>query len=107
MIQLAIQHARYRWGRTLMLCICVFVIAGLPLVSRGVLASFEDSLRARAQTVPMMVGAAGSRFDLVLAGLHWRVTDLAPIPLGVAEEIRAEPGVAAIPVHVRDRKSVV
>lgn len=101
MIQLAIQHARYRWGRTLMLCICVFVIAGLPLVSRGVVASFEDSLRARARTVPMMVGAAGSRFDLVLAGLHWRVTDLAPIPLGVADEIRAEPGVAAIPVHVR------
>lgn len=103
MIRLAIQHARYRWGRTLILCMCVFVIVGLPLVSRSVVASFEDSLRARAQTVPMLVGAAGSRFDLVLAGLHWRTSALEPITLGVADEIRAEPGVAAIPVHVRFR----
>lgn len=103
MILLALRHARYRWGRTLMLCACVFVIAGLPLVTRSVVRSFEDSLRDRARTVPMLVGSAGSRFDLVLAGLHWRSSDVTPIPLGVAEEIRSEPGVMTIPVHVRFR----
>lgn len=103
MISLAIRSARHQWGRSLMLCACVFVIAGLPLISRSIVVSFEDSIRNRAQTVPMLAGAAGSRFDLVLAGLHWRITDLTPISLVVAEEISSEPGVEAIPVHVRFR----
>lgn len=101
MIALALRHAKYRWGRTLLLCACVFVMCGLPLMSRSVVVSFEHSLRDRAQTVPMLAGSAGSRFDLVLAALHWRVTDHAPIQLGVVDEIRSEPGVNAIPVHVR------
>lgn len=101
MISLALRHARYRWGRTLLLCACVIVAAGLPLISRSVVASFEDSLRDRAGTVPLLVGSAGSRFDLVLSGLHWRASDIKPIPLSVTDEIRAEPGVIAIPVHVR------
>ena len=103
MISLALRHARFRWGRTLMLCACVFVIAGLPMISRSVVASFEDSLRDRASTVPLLVGSAGSRFDLVLAGLHWRTSQLKPIPLGIVDDIRSEPGVMAIPVHVRFR----
>ena len=103
MIWLALRHARHHWGRTLTLCACVFVMVGLLLISRSVVSSFESSLRERASTVPMIAGAAGSRFDLVLAGLHWRASDIKPIPLGIVEEIRAEPGVEAIPVHVRFR----
>lgn len=103
MIALAFRHARCRWGRSLLLCACIFVIAALPLVSRTVAISFELELRARAQTVPLLVGAAGSRFDLVLSGLHWRVSDVSPIKLGIVEEIRTEPGVVAMPVHVRFR----
>ncbi|MBO6513273.1 MAG: ABC transporter permease [Phycisphaerales bacterium] len=103
MILLAMRHLRFHWGRSLLLCLCIFVIVGLPLVSRSVISSFESSLRDRAQTVPLLVGPAGSRFDLVLAALHWRITDLKPIPLGVVEEIRELPGTEAIPVHVRYR----
>lgn len=101
MIWLAIQHARRRWARSLTLCACVCVIAALPLVSRSAVASFEQSLRARASTVPLLVGAAGSRFDLVLASLHWRVSEIAPIPLGIVAQIAEEPGVVAMPVHAR------
>ncbi|MEM9374466.1 MAG: ABC transporter permease [Planctomycetota bacterium] len=101
MITLARKHASDRWGRSLLLSACVFVIAALPLASRAVVTSFEDQLRARARTVPLLVGPAGSRFDLVLSGLHWRASDLRPIHLGIADEIRREPGVVAIPVHVR------
>ncbi|MFK7758573.1 MAG: ABC transporter permease [Phycisphaerales bacterium] len=103
MISLAMRHAQYRWGRSLMLCACVFVITSLPLVSRSIVTSFELSLRDRARTVPMLVGAAGSRFDLILAALHWRTTDVASISLSAVQEIRTEPGVQAIPVHVRFR----
>ncbi|MEQ8770464.1 MAG: FtsX-like permease family protein [Phycisphaerales bacterium] len=103
MIAYAFRHASRRWARSLLLCACVFVIAALPLVSRSVVSSFERSLRARAATAPLLVGAAGSRFDLVLSALHWRVADIAPTELSVVEEIRAEPGVVAIPVHARFR----
>lgn len=101
MIALAFKHAAHRWGRSLLLCASVFIIAALPMVSRGVVSSFEQELRARAETVPMLVGAAGSRFDLVLSALHWRVSDVTPVPLGTVREIRTEPGVIAIPVHAR------
>lgn len=103
MIALALQHAASRWASSALLCIAVFVMTGLPLVSRVVVSSFEASLRVRAENVPLLVGAAGSRFDLVLAGLHWRVSEVAPIKLAVVEELRAEPGVVAMPVHVRFR----
>lgn len=101
MIALALRHARSRWGRSLMLCACVLVIAGLPLVSRSVVSRFEHDLRARAETVPLLVGSAGSRFDLVLAGLHWRTSEIRPVPLALSEEVRREPATLAIPVHVR------
>jgi len=101
MMALAFKHARSHWGRSLLLCACVFVIAAVPLISRAVVSSFEQSLRARARTVPMMVGAAGSRFDLLLSGLHWRSADPTPVALGVVDEIRAEAGTIAMPVHVR------
>ncbi|MFK7884094.1 MAG: ABC transporter permease [Phycisphaerales bacterium] len=101
MIKLAFKHAASRWGRSVLLCASVFVIAALPLVSRGVVSSFEQELRERAETVPILVGSAGSRFDLVLSALHWRVSKVTPITLHVAEEIFAEPEAVAIPVHVR------
>jgi len=100
-ILLAFRHASSHWVRSLLICACVFVIAALPLVSRSVASEFEVSMTDRSSTVPMLVGASGSRFDLVLAALHWRVSDIAPVELRVADEIRSEPGVVAIPVHVR------
>lgn len=103
MIALAFNHARTHWGRSILLCACVFLITAVPLASRSVVASFERHLRTRAQTVPMMVGAAGSRFDLLLSGLHWRSADITPIDLGVVDEIRSEPGTLAMPVHARFR----
>ncbi|MEL7472302.1 MAG: FtsX-like permease family protein [Planctomycetota bacterium] len=101
MIALALRHAQAHWGRSLLLIGCVFIIAALPLISRSVAGSFERVLRDRAETVPLLVGAAGSRFDLVLAALHWRVSNVAPIELGVVDEIATEPGVRAFPVHAR------
>ncbi len=103
MIVLALRHASRRWARSGLLCVCVFVMAALPMVSRSVVSSFERSLRSRAETVPLLVGSAGSRFDLVLSALHWRVSDIAPLELSIADEIRDEPGVVAIPVHARFR----
>ncbi|MEM9373297.1 MAG: ABC transporter permease [Planctomycetota bacterium] len=101
MIGLAFRHARSRWGRSLLFAACVLVITALPLVTRAVVSSFEQELRDRARTVPLMVGAAGSRFDLVLSGLHWRVSKVPPLTLGIVDEIRAGQDVAAMPVHVR------
>ena len=100
-ILLSLRHAASYWARSLLLFACVFVITALPLVSRSVAASFERSMLSRASTVPLLVGAAGSRFDLSLAALHWRVSDIATIELGVVEEIASEPGVVALPVHAR------
>lgn len=98
---LAVRHARHTWGRSLVLTLCIAVVLGLPLVSRAVVARFEASLRDRAATAPLVVGAKGSRFDLVFAALHFRRGDIGTTPMRVYRDLARERGVLALPLHVR------
>lgn len=98
---LAIRHATHHWGRSLVLVACVAIVLSIPLASRVLIARFDASLHARAETTPLIVGAKGSRFDLTFGALYFRATDLDPIKLVHYHELNDEPGVSAIPVHHR------
>ncbi|MCA8968821.1 MAG: hypothetical protein KDC95_03530, partial [Planctomycetes bacterium] len=86
---LAIRHAAHHWGRTGVLAACLAILVSIPIASRWIGSAFEGRLRARAETVPLVVGAKGSRFDLVFSALAFRATDLAPTPMRIYEELRA------------------
>jgi len=94
-------HAMHHWVRTLILACAVSVAVALPIIGRVVVERFERGLHARAQTVPMVVGAAGSRFDLVFTALHFRQSAAGTLPLGELDVIRSQAGVEAIPMHAR------
>ena len=98
---LAIRHALANWGRSVVLIAALALVLALPLASRSVVASFEQSLRVRASTVPTVIGAKGSRFDLVFAALHFRRASIGTIPLERYELLRRADDAEAILLHVR------
>jgi len=101
LVYLASRHMLRRWGRSLVLIVCLAVAIALPLTSRVLVARFDRSLHARAATTPMVVGAKGSRFDLVFGAIYFRATDLGTTTMGRYDALRRERGIEAIPVHAR------
>lgn len=100
-LYLAAQHARRRPARTLILIACLAIVATIPIISRALASRFEATLHARADGVPAIVGASGSRFDLVFSALYFRSTRIGVIRMRDYEELLREPGVRAIPLHAR------
>ncbi|MEN0019679.1 MAG: ABC transporter permease [Planctomycetota bacterium] len=98
-VRLALQHAAFRWGRTCIVIACVAVAVALPIASRLVANSFETSLTARASQAPIVVGAEGSRFDLLFSSLYFRLGGVSPVRQGVYDDLLATSGVLPIPIH--------
>lgn len=88
---LALRYAIFNRARTITLVLAVTVVAALPLVVASGVRAFEHALGARAETTPLVVGAPGGRFDLVLAALHYRQgADAIPtIPFSTVKSIEA------------------
>lgn len=86
-LRLAWRHARHHWGRSLILIACLTVTLMLPLAVQRLVAHYEQDLMARAQATPLIVGAKGNRYDLVLKSLYFAtdyaegvtMADLAPV----------------------------
>jgi putative ABC transport system permease protein len=99
-LHLAVRHALAHPWRTLLLGACLAATFAVPLAAARVLAVYETALRSRASSTPVVVGPAGSRFDLAFAALWFRQTDLDPVPRSVLDRL-AHPDVTLLPLHVR------
>lgn len=88
---LAFAYARFHRVRTLTLVAAVAIASALPAVVGAGVRAFERALSARAQTTPLIVGAPGGRFDLVLATLYYRQGKVAPLPYGVYQAVSQNP----------------
>ena len=72
LLGLALHYLRhYRW-RTLLLGACLVLAFLLPLTVTWLMGSQRARMRARAEATPLVVGAPGSRYDLVLSSLYFR-----------------------------------
>ncbi|MFI4881501.1 MAG: hypothetical protein ACIAQU_02825 [Phycisphaerales bacterium JB064] len=94
-------HAWRHRGRSVLLVLCVAVAVLVPLLSRSLAARFESSLRARAEMAPLVVGARGGRFDLVLASLYFRSAPIDTLEFQQFEKLAGEPMALAVPIHAR------
>jgi len=73
----------------------------LPLTTRVLVHDAQDRLLARARATPLLAGAKGSRFDLVMSGLYFRRVELETLTLGDFRQL-SESGLAeAIPLNSR------
>ncbi|MFM8979602.1 MAG: ABC transporter permease [Planctomycetia bacterium] len=97
---LALAWLRAHPGRSLLVSGCTALILLLPLAVGGFVARYAEALEARAAATPLVLGAPGSRFDLVLSALHFRGRTRAPLPWSELERLAGDPDVEAIPLHV-------
>jgi len=100
-LYLAWRYLRYNRGKTAVLVASISLILFLPAGLHVVVREASRSLTARADTTPLLVGAAGSAVDLTLASLYFREPSLATIPYAEVEGVAASGLATAIPLHLR------
>ena len=98
---LARRSLSYARVRTTVLVLAVALMALLPFAVEGLLGSVSGRLTARADATPLLLGAPGSRFDLVLHALYFRGQVDAPLSMRAVDEVRATGLAAPIPIHSR------
>ncbi len=96
---IAIRHIRANLFQSAILIGCFALTAGLPLATSLLLDRYEQSLRQRAVDTPLVMGARGSRFDLVLTTTHFRRAPVPQVRFGVIDEINAMRLGIAIPMN--------
>lgn len=69
---LARRHAWHHRGRSLLLILCLSLTCLIPSGMELFCRHIEIRLTSRAAETPLIIGAAGSRFDLVLHALYFR-----------------------------------
>ena len=72
-LRLALKYILYHKLKTSVLMACIFLTAFLPVAIEILLNEFETNLASRAKSTPLVVGAAGSRFDLTLRSLYFQI----------------------------------
>ena len=69
---LALRYLRFNKIKTAILVFSVAVAVFLPLAVYWLVRDYQRNLLARAEATPLVAGAAGSRFDLVMHALYFR-----------------------------------
>ncbi len=98
---LVARRLAHEWPQTAILVACLAVTVLLPLAGRLLLDRYSESLRQRAAATPLVVGAAGSPIELVLASLYFEPAALPTIPYGEVLSLDAEADVLAVPLSLR------
>lgn len=102
-LYLTARYLRARPVPALALALSLALSAALPLISSRLAREFERALTERARSTPLLAGPAGSRFDLTLAALYFRSSNLPPVDLALAERLGAEPGLLAVGIETSHR----
>lgn len=100
-LYLAWRYVAYHKVKTGILTVCLMLTAVLPLSAHLLIAQYGDSLTARARATPLIVGAKGNRFDLVLKALYFSSAQVDAIRMKEVESIRAGGLAEPIPLHLR------
>lgn len=97
-VRLAVRYLLHHRVRTLLLVTCIALVFLLPIAVNRLLDRQGAALTARAESTPLVVGARGSRYDLVLNTLYFRGRIPTSLPMREATALQ-ESGLAdAIPV---------
>jgi putative ABC transport system permease protein len=100
-LYLAWRYVAYHKVKTVILTVCLMLTAVLPLSAHLLIAQYGDSLTARARATPLVVGAKGNRFDLVLKALYFGSAQVDAIRMAEVESIRNSGLATPIPLHLR------
>ena len=100
LFRLALRSLSYHRIRSLVLMACIALVGVLPTAVEGLLDLYRERLEARAVSTPLVIGAPGSRSDLLIHSLYFRGAVERTIQMNEAR-IVAESGYATpVPVHL-------
>jgi len=90
-------------GKSLILTVCLAAVLFLPLATHLLVGMLEDEMVRRGESTPVVVGAKGSRLDLVLHALYFHTEAPGIIPQSERFAMTGNRDVTAIPLHVHYR----
>lgn len=99
-VSLALRAMAAAPSRSLAVSVAIGVLVFLPWFTVSVGRLAESELLARAQATPLVIGAAGDEFDLVMSTLYFRGTVGETVPASVAEALRDADHGTVVPVHL-------
>jgi putative ABC transport system permease protein len=100
-LYMAWRYARFHWGKTVLLVSAIGLVIFLPAGLHVVVEQGAQTLTARAESTPLLIGAKGSAVDLTLSALYFKPPNL---PSGEFREVGrvTRTGLATgIPLHLR------
>ncbi|MBU0638627.1 MAG: hypothetical protein KKB50_07170 [Planctomycetes bacterium] len=97
---LAWRYVAYHKGKTIILVACLTLTMVLPLTAHLLITHYGEALLARAQATPLIVGARGNRFDLVLKSLYFGSAHVDAIHMSEIEAVRDSGLGLPIPLHL-------
>ena len=114
-LYLSIRYIKYHPVKSSVLVACIFLTAFLPIAIEQLLTEFESKIADRADRTPLVIGPMGSRFDLTLKSLYFRVGNsedksVTTIPFSEVADIESTGWAKGIPIYAKftaDRNPVV
>lgn len=99
-LYLAFAHLRHHGLRSCVLIFSMALIIAVPLTVRDLLSTAQARLTERAEGTALVVGARGSRLDLVMGALYFSQDRPGAITYAQVEQIWESGYAAAIPLHL-------
>ncbi len=98
---LAWRYLRYHRLRTVLLVASLSLIGFVPAALDRLLDESQRQLTARADSTPLIIGARGSRMDLVMNALYFSNDSPAPLTAAAVERVMDSGLADAIPLYIR------
>jgi len=100
-LRLAWKHLRHHRAQSIILVVCIALSLFLPVAVRLLTFYYDQVLTERADATPLVIGAAGNRFDLVLKSIYFSSPYDRNIRKSDEEALRKKDFGRIIPLHLR------
>jgi putative ABC transport system permease protein len=100
-LSLALRYLSHYRLRSVILVVCLSIAFVLPTAVHWLVGYYEQVMVSRADATPLVLGAPGSRFDLVLNGLYFKGRLRSELTMAQAEGASMGDLADAIPLHVK------
>ncbi len=99
--RLAWRYVAFHRLRTALMVAAIAITASLPLAAHLLIGHYRAALTVRAEETPLVLGAKGDRFNLVLKALYFGAADAGEITMADVHAAGADDLGRVIPLHLR------
>jgi putative ABC transport system permease protein len=95
------RYLSYHRAKTSIMVAALTITLFLPMALHVAIGYYENDLAARAESTPLLIGATGNRYDLVLKSLYFSAETPAPVSMAILQDVRESGFADPIPLHIR------